>query len=309
MLDAQIVTGSRVLADMDQPLESVPCLICGKDEAEVLFAGAGKRKIVRCHHDGLIYLNPRPTVEAIRTFHTSFVRPDNLPSFHEYRSSILQREAKAITQFKSRGNLLDIGCGTGTFFSNFTSDDWRLWGVDTAFLGVSMAQGEHGAEVFNGTLCEAHYPAKFFDVVTILDALYYNPDPKAELAEVRRILKDNGVLAVEVPGITHTFVRCRGPFAWLLDGKWTSGLTASNHLYYFSMRTLRLLLEAESFRVVKVIPEQASLSRGSVARAANEVHFALARMLFKLSVGRFSIAGKELYVAVKATNGPTGSKR
>jgi len=290
-------------ADIDKQLEPVVCLICGKDETDLLVR-AGERKLVRCRHDGLIYLNPRPTLNALRDYHAAFIRTDNLPLFHERRVPMLQREAEAITRFKCRGNLLDIGCGTGAFFERFRNGDWRFWGVDPAFLGVTMAQGMRGAEVFKGTLPEANYPSGFFDVISILDTLYYEPDPKRMLLEVRRVLKDDGILAVEIPGVTHTFLRYRGPFAWLMDGQWTSGLLAiSNHLYYFSPRTFRLLLEAAGFRLVKEIPEQASLGSGGAASLVSAAHFTLARVLFKLSRGKLSIAGKELYLAVKSAEG------
>jgi ubiquinone/menaquinone biosynthesis C-methylase UbiE len=251
-------------------------------------------------------MNPRPATEVVRKFHTMFVRNDNLEMFDRYRREILSREAEAVKRLKPGGNLLDIGCGTGVFFDNFMKGNWHLYGVDTASLGVNIARAKRGAEVFNGTVAEAQYPSGFFDAVTILDTLYYDPDPRATLIEIRRILKDDGLLAVEVPGFTHTLLRNRGPLCWLLDRQWTTGFTASYHLYYFSPRSLRLLLEGSGFRVLKMIPEQASLAREGLLRSLNELHFSLARLLFRASGGRLSVAGKELYLAVKSGRSATG---
>jgi SAM-dependent methyltransferase len=286
---------------MDDRFEDANCAVCGKRDAQVFIRGAGPAQIVKCRHDSLVYMSPRPKAELVRKLHTTFVRNDNLEIFDRYRREILSREAEAVKRLKPGGNLLDIGCATGVFFDSFMKGNWRLYGVDTAPLGVSIARTKQGAEVFNGTLREAQYPSGFFDVVSILDTLYYDPDPRATLIEIQRILKDDGLLAVEVPGFTHTLLRNRGPLCWLLDRKWTKGYAASSHLYYFSPRSLRLLLEASGFRVLKMIPEQASLGRGGLVRSLNELHFALARLLFTTSGGRLSVAGKELYLAVKAS--------
>jgi SAM-dependent methyltransferase len=281
-------------------LEFVKCNICQEDETEVFLRDNGAVQFVKCRHDGLLYMNPRPRVESIRRFHSQFVRDDNLAFFSDYRRGVLGREAQIVKAFKSRGSLLDVGCATGTFFENFRPPDWRTYGVDTSALGSRLARHTHHASVFCGTVREANYTSLFFDVITMLDTLYYSADPYAELVELNRILKDDGLLAIEIPGYAYSLLRDKGPICWMLDGTWMRGFTKTRHLYYFSPRALRLLLERAGFRIIKVVPEQASLGRHGVARLLNETHFALARAIFAITSGRLSIAGKEVYLAGKA---------
>jgi 2-polyprenyl-3-methyl-5-hydroxy-6-metoxy-1,4-benzoquinol methylase len=99
--------------------------------------------------------------------------------FDRYRREKRGGEAEAIKRLKPGGNLLDIGCATGVSFENFGRGGWRLCGVDTASLGANIARARQGAQVFDGTLAEARYPWGFFDVVSILDTLYYDPNPRA----------------------------------------------------------------------------------------------------------------------------------
>jgi hypothetical protein len=136
-------------------------------------------------------------------------------------------------------------------------------------------------------------------VVTVLDTLYYVPQPLEELREIHRILKDDGILTLEIPGYRYSFLRERGVLCWLLDGQWSRGLADSSHLFYFSPRTIRLLLEKAGFELRKMVPEQASLGRTGALGLLNDLHFALARALFRVTGGNFSFAGKELYLAVK----------
>jgi len=218
---------------------------------------------------------------------------------------MLHREASIIKQMKPGGNLLDVGCATGAFFHGFKGAGWRLFGVDTSKLGVEKARREYGAAVFCGTLPEARYPSRFFDVVTMLDTLYYLPDPAAELRESHRILKDDGVLAIEVPGLAYTFAREQGPLCWLLDRKWRRGLANSFHLYYFSPGTIRSLLSMAGFSLLQMFPEQASFRGRIIDRALSEIHFGLARLLHWITARRISISGKEFYLAAKvSSDGP-----
>lgn len=288
---------------MDEPLESVPCLLCGKHDARAVARGEGRAQLVRCRNDGLVYLSPRPAAPLLREFHTRFVRQNNLPLFDGHRRDILRREAEVVNRLvPAGGNLLDVGCATGTLFDFFPTHSWQLFGVDTSGLGVAHARAHGGAAVFCGALQEAQFPSGFFDAVTILDTLYYVPDPASELREVHRLLKDDGLLAVEIPGLTYTWLRMQRPVRWLLDGKTNGGLAHSRHLYYFSPKTIRLLLEAAGFRVLQMLPEQASLGGGRARRMMNDLHFRTAQAVHGATRGRISIAGKELYLARKAAS-------
>jgi SAM-dependent methyltransferase len=275
----------------------VDCIICLKDETEVFVRGQGSAQIVRCRNDGLLYRNPRPTTTEIKDFQTEFVPRTGLEWFAR-RQIALSKAAEVIKRVKNGGALLDIGCATGNFFGNFKDANWSLHGLDPSPMGVEAARDKYHAEVFCGTLREANYPDRFFDVVTVMDALYYSPDPKADLVEVHRILKDDGLLAVEIPGIAAMKWREKGLLCWLLDGRWERLFGISGILYYFSPSTIRLLFGSAGFQVLRMVPG-ASVSVRKLGQAYHSLYFGLAWLLFKASSGRLSIAGRELYLAVK----------
>lgn len=289
------------MADRDLPMdhEYVNCAICGTDNFEVLIGGTDAARIVRCRNDGLIWRNPRTKAGKCREFHTHHVNANNVNWFNSARNEVLRREARAIMKIKRSGNLLDIGCATGVLFENFPQDKWHLYGVEPSALAVDLAR-KRGADVFCGTLAEAHYPPAFFNVVSMLDAFYYFTNPRAELEEIKRILRKDGLLALEIPGWNYLSLRERGPICWLLDRKWLRGFKNPWELYYFPPSTLKRLLESVGFRVIKVIPEQASHGKAGLSSMPINLHFALARCLFKATAGKVSISGKELYLAIKS---------
>ena len=283
---------------MNDRSEKVNCVLCLKDETEVFIRGEGSAQIVRCRNDGLLYRNPRPKSGELKDFQTEFVPRAGLEWFVR-RQRALGKAAEAIKKVKTGGALLDIGCATGNFFENFRDGAWRLHGLEPSPKGVEVARDRYHAEVFCGTLREAHYPDRFFDVVSVMDALYYSTDPKADLVEIRRILKDDGLLAVEIPGIAAMKLRDKGLLCWLLEGRWERLFTVSAILYFFSPSTLGLLFKGAGFRVLRMVPG-ASVSVRKLGQAYNDLYFTLAWMLFKASAGRFSVAGRELYLGVKA---------
>jgi len=285
---------------MSENLETTNCLLCGGAETQVLVAvPETPARIVRCVHDGFVFVNPRYTTRAVRELHTGGWADLQKERFDIFRRKILEAEAAAIKRVRpAGGKLLDVGCATGTLFDYFAEPIWELYGLDLSRANVAALRTRINVRASEGQLSDIHYPDKFFDVVSMLDTFYYVPDPRTELREIRRILKPGGLLAIEIPGFNYRFLRNRGPIAFLLNRQWTTFDPASGHLYYWSGKSLRALLEKAGFRVVKVVAQQASLGRGGIWRLINDLHFLLARTLMSISSGRLSIAGKELYLAV-----------
>lgn len=275
----------------------VKCPICATNDFEVFFRSTEGSQLVRCKHDGLIYRNPQESSLALKKHYEKYIKYENVDFWDRSRNEVLKREATAIKKKKVSGRLLDVGCATGVFFENFNGSDWRLYGVEPSPIGAEIARKKYDADVFVGILSEAKYPADFFDVVTILDAFYYFSHPDEELKEIKRILKNGGILAIEIPGINYQLVREKGLLCWLLDRTWSRCFSYPWHLYFFSPATLSLLLSRFGFGDLVCIPEQASLERKGFIRIINDFHYFLSRLIGQVSKGKLSFAGKEFYLS------------
>jgi SAM-dependent methyltransferase len=116
-----------------------------------------------------------------------------------------------------------------------------VYGVELNGAVAQAAREQHQLEVFAGTLEEAGYPAKMFDVVTLWDVLEHLHDPAATLREIHRILKDDGILVVRVPNLASWNAH--------LFGRYWAGLDAPRHLYVFSPATLTRLQSQNGLKV------------------------------------------------------------
>ena len=199
-------------------MERVPCAICGGMDVTVFVGGAGTGSIVRCRRDGLLYASPRPgRAEIERSFEAwAWGLHEHLPA----RTAALQREAAAIKGRKSGGAPRGGGCATGLVFQYFQAPQWQRFGVEPSRQSADHARNHFHADVVCGLLDNGHWEPASFDVVSIIDAFYYFPDPAGAFAVVHRLLKADGLLALEIPGYTYRMIRERGPLCWLLSGAW-----------------------------------------------------------------------------------------
>jgi SAM-dependent methyltransferase len=119
-------------------------------------------------------------------------RRGDRPTF--YRS--VQRQLRSLAV----GNrLLDVGCGEGQFLRR-ASRTFAAHGVDLSSEGVAAARAATPQAVIEiGSAMNLPFGNESFDVVTCFDVLEHLDDPRASLAEMRRVLASAGVLVVSTP--------------------------------------------------------------------------------------------------------------
>jgi SAM-dependent methyltransferase len=114
---------------------------------------------------------------------------------------------------------------------------------------ISVAQARYGENrqglpIFAGRLEDAHFPDASFDLVHASHLIEHLNDPAFFLDEVARVLSPGGLLVLTTPNSD-------GLQARLLGRRWRSAIY--DHLYLFSLRTLRALLEAKGFAVEREV--------------------------------------------------------
>jgi SAM-dependent methyltransferase len=158
---------------------------------------------------------------------------------------------------------LDIGCGDGAFLQSLKSRGWDVYGTETSAAACAIARTK-GISVHEGELASADFPDRFFDVITLWHVLEHIPDPVAELDRIRRMLRDDGSLVIEVPNSDS-------PTLQFCGGQWY-GLDVPRHLQHFSPSTLQHLLDSTGFLTKKcqsVHPFDSTMAAYSVADRLN----------------------------------------
>ena len=239
-------------------MTEIDCPMCaGRERAR--WSGPGRRRLVRCRKCGLVYANPIPDPDAhVQAVGDSSVYTDDQlakrPFFRRRAHELLE----AIERIQGRpGRLLDLGCGIGTELEVARDRGWQATGIELSAASLRVAKAS-GLDVLATPLAEAALPRGSFDCVTVNHALEHIPQVRPVLAEVRQILRPNGLLFVSVPNLA----------AWPHRvGAHRLGLAFNDdHYLFFTPATLDRLLRAAGFTIMGLsTPRWIDFQRGPAA--------------------------------------------
>jgi 2-polyprenyl-3-methyl-5-hydroxy-6-metoxy-1,4-benzoquinol methylase len=139
--------------------------------------------------------------------------------------------------------LLDLGAAAGFFVEQAAAIGWHAEGLELSKWASDYAKNVVGVQVGQGTLRDARYADRSFDAVTMWEVIEHLPDPRAELAEIRRILRPGGMLHFSTPDAGSAVARLSGR-------RWLGWRKIPEHLFYFDLPSLRQLLAHEGFEIV-----------------------------------------------------------
>lgn len=140
------------------------------------------------------------------------------------------------------GKILDVGCGSGFFLRALDSRAWERYGVEVGMAAsVAAARSLGDNRIHRGSLIEAAVPAAGFDVISFWSSLEHTTNPRANVAEARRIIRLGGSLIIQAPNAASYQAR------WF-KSDWFA-LDVPRHRYHFTLPTLTRLLEKTGFEV------------------------------------------------------------
>lgn len=253
------------------------CLSCaGQDFNPALSIphdGGGPFTIGRCQGCGLLQTAPRPTAAELALHYPADYEPYRpsreyagwLRRGREHFADALRRYAagsgvalagwavhatlsmRLPAPFGER-RLLDFGCGAGTYLRRMQRAGWSGVGFDPSpHAGAGLAGLPDIPFVTVPDLGDAdHLPSVLadlgpFDLITAWEVLEHLPDPRAVLAELRRLVAPDGQLRLSVPNAAGDAARRFGP-AWI-------GWDVPRHLTHFTHATLADLLARAGWTV------------------------------------------------------------
>jgi SAM-dependent methyltransferase len=138
--------------------------------------------------------------------------------------------------------LLDVGCGVGRLLARYRELGWTVAGVEPSANAVQACL-ERGLNVRHGLLKASDWGRARFDAVVLVHVFEHIPEPRELLAEVREVLKPDGILYMSMPNERSVASR--------LFRKYWIGSDVPRHYYLYGPATLSRLLGEEGFEVVE----------------------------------------------------------
>lgn len=279
-------------------LEHVDCPVCGPSQTRVWLNDGRPTRYIRCIGCGTVFSSPRlPYSQRHSWLDETFSLVGDIFSLTDSRLPALRHEADLIQAAVKKGRILDIGCSIGAFLNMFQQPSWERFGVELSHSAADYAIRNFHIQVHKGLLTSANYPGNFFDVVTLIDTLYYLDDPLAELREIHRILQPGGILAIEISGQAYMLWRNYGLISWLLDRRWSRASTDSSYIFWFNPLGLKRLLKKTGFDLADwhVVPSPSHSNK--LLNLVTQLHFNMALQLARFSFRTLTWAPKYLCLA------------
>ena len=155
--------------------------------------------------------------------------------------NIFRKRFNIIRRYKkSPGIVLDIGASTGVMLDLFKESGWKTWGVEPS--GSARHAKRKGHKIVNTFFENAKLPRSHFDLVIMNHTLEHLDDPLAILVKVKSLLKDGGIIFVDVPN-------AGGLGARILGSRWPY-LTPDEHKQQFTKESLAKVFKDAGFKIL-----------------------------------------------------------
>jgi len=248
---------------MQDNLRYVNCNICNADDFTVIFPeNKGQiHRIVKCNQCGLMYANPQTTGEIegknslddldeetkdnaeILDELSSFTREKNQYLNKQY---IQVKDHKPVLDFLEafpKDNILDVGAYSGNFLNEARIRGWEVIGLEPLAVPALYAEREFGLTIIRKPLERANLLPGSFKAITSFHVIEHIYDPENFIREIHTHLKPGGIMILETPtydSLTFKILKHR-----------ERSIRCNGHIYFFTRKTLKALVEKCGFDVLK----------------------------------------------------------
>jgi len=209
-------------------LEHVSCDLCGSEKYKIRYTKPDnwlrgtlyQFPVVECLNCGLVYVNPRPTLDSIGAFYSNDYHHGRESEEFSRRYSV----QKTLLPNISGKRVLDIGCARGDFLSYLlnTGSVFEPYGIDAFSTGVSDQRIYFHQDLFP----RVGYESDYFDLIMAWAVFEHLHRPAEYFSEAARVLKPQGHLIILVTNSESLYGQC----AFSED--------VPRHTYHYSKETL-----------------------------------------------------------------------
>jgi SAM-dependent methyltransferase len=206
--------------------------------------------LVKCSNCGFIFTQDHPDQEYIGRYYESeayLSHSDSAKGFSNrlYRlsRSVMLRKKRELVRKSAglkKGNLLDIGSGTGHFPAEMKKAGWSVRGIEINPGARENSISRFGLDILPPEKIR-EFPSAEFDCITMWHVLEHLQDPFFYASEISRLLKPGGICIVALPVCDSFDARHYQEFWAAYD--------VPRHLWHFTPRTFRYFAEKAGFEI------------------------------------------------------------
>ena len=228
------------------------CAVCGSAAARQKLRVA-QQPILECVSCGLAWWEPEAGFAPERIYDAAYFRGADARGYADYAGEEIALRRNFARRLSRLGapapgsRLLDVGAAFGFGVAEAQRAGWRALGIE-----ISTTAAVAAARIAPGRIAVAHalrlpFPDASFAAITLWDVLEHLADPHAAVAEIARLLRPGGRLALSTGDVGSVVARLSGAH-WHL-------YTLPEHLFFYSRPSLRRLLADHGLAVERMRAE------------------------------------------------------
>ncbi|AFZ36133.1 Methyltransferase type 12 [Stanieria cyanosphaera PCC 7437] len=231
------------------------CSLCGSSNHSLLFDKGRHNQVVHnyiCNNCGFVFVLPRPSAKKHQDLYqedqffnteTNLSAPDDAKFaacelVAQSRLKILERELGEFLWSKETSkSILEVGCGTGDFLRLMRGCGWNVLGLEPDVNYTEAVKKRYNLSIDN-QFVEQFYTEKRFNLICSFDVIEHIEEPNVFLANIYRLLDDQGYLYLECPSIDRWY------------GETIDFFFRDVHINTFSQKTLKAFLAKNQFQLI-----------------------------------------------------------
>ena len=224
------------------------CLLSGSTDLRPL-KGYEKHNLVKSYPLGFVFCQEIPSQEVLINHYSKYSRVDYLSPITIKRYEEL---LDTFEEYRTTGNLLDIGCGTGLFLEFAKKRGWNVYGTEYTDSAIEICRSK-GFTMNQGKLDTNWYTPGMFDVVTSFEVIEHINNPVEEVQNIHTILRSGGLFYFTTPNFDAIERR-------ILKENYNV-IEYPEHLCYFTPKTINYLLTKQGFKKKRLLTSGISMTR------------------------------------------------
>lgn len=202
----------------------------------------------KCATCGLVCIDPQPTDEELNAIY-EYGYFNDWGNESDYKACKIKNFEYILNNLpiflKPKSKVLDVGAATGIFVELLEQQGYDAYGVELSKDGYAECIKKVSSEKIVNSFFETadfseHLETSKFSCIFMCDFLEHVRDPNVVLQKAASLLENGGYITLHVPNVKSIFQK-------ILGKRWEFYTT--DHLFYYSRETLKMLLEKNGFIV------------------------------------------------------------
>jgi SAM-dependent methyltransferase len=209
--------------------------------------------LFRCYDCSFLFTQDHPEEKDIGSYYDSkeyFSHNDNARGLISFlyktsRSWMQRKKCRIVKTFSGiqRGNILDVGCGTGHFLAQMKKAGWNTKGTEINEKAREYARSMLGIDASEPEIIYS-LPSGSFNTITLWHVLEHIYDPSILFSEFSRLLSPDGTLIVALPNCNSADAKHYRKFWAAFD--------VPRHIWHFSPDTFLMFARKNGFNITSI---------------------------------------------------------